>query len=60
MDRLLLRPKEAADTIGISVSQLYNLMAGGTIFSVKIGNSRRIPVAELERYVASLTPKEKP
>lgn len=54
MERLLLRPEEAAESLGLSRSLLYQLMASGEIAHVKIGTARRIPAAELERYVAGL------
>ena len=47
--RLLLRPEEGAHAIGVSRARIYKLMSDGQIKSIKIGRSRRIPVAELER-----------
>ena len=49
--RFLLRPEEAADALGISRSRLYAMIAKGTIPSVKLGKSRRIPTAALRRWV---------
>lgn len=51
---LLLRPEEAAEALGVSRSRLFELLAAGTIASVHIGRSRRIPRAALDDYVASL------
>jgi excisionase family DNA binding protein len=50
--RLLLRPEEAADAIGVSRARMYELLAAGEISSLKIGRSRRIPLSELERWIA--------
>lgn len=51
--KLLLTPKEAAETLGIGVSLLYILLGQKRILSVKIGRCRRIPVFELEAYIAA-------
>ncbi|MBW3536186.1 MAG: helix-turn-helix domain-containing protein [Actinobacteria bacterium] len=53
-DRLLLRPEEAADLLGIGRSKLYDLLATGEVESVHIGSCRRIPVEGLHRYVDRL------
>ena len=52
--RLLLRPEEAAEVLGIGRSKLYELMAAGVIESVRIGSCRRLPVEGLHRYVDRL------
>lgn len=52
--RLLYRPEEAAEALGLSRARLYQLLATGEIGSVKIGTSRRVPAADLEAYVARL------
>src|SRR5438093_10413669 len=44
MDRLLLRPTEAADLIGVGRSKVYELIAKGDIPSLRIGSSVRVPV----------------
>lgn len=51
---LLLRPEVAAEALGISRARLYELFASGHIETVKIGKSRRVPLAELEAYVERL------
>jgi excisionase family DNA binding protein len=43
MDKLLLRPKEAAELIGIGRTKVFELMRTGQLESVRIGSSRRIP-----------------
>jgi len=45
---------EAAAQISISRSALYLLMHEGGIGSLKIGGRRRIPEAEVQRYIRSL------
>lgn len=52
--RLLLTVPEAAAALAISRSKLYELLAAGTIASIRIDGSRRIPVAALQAYIAAL------
>ena len=47
MDRLLLRPVEAAEAIGIGRSKVYELLASGDLPSIRVGGSVRVPVAAL-------------
>ena len=54
MERLMLRPKEAADATGISRSKFYQLLARGEIHSEKVGGMVRVPVEELR---ASSSPR---
>ncbi len=55
MPRLLLTVPEAAETLAISRSKLYELLANsGAIASIRIDGSRRIPVTALEEYVSRL------
>ena len=49
--KLLLTPEEAAETLSISRSKLYELLAAGDVESVRIGGSRRIPVDALVMFV---------
>jgi excisionase family DNA binding protein len=56
--RLLLRPEEAADAIGVSRARFYELLAAGKIKSIKIGRSRRIPVEELQGWVSEELEKQ--
>lgn len=58
--RLLLKPDEAADVLGIGRSTLYELLAAGRIESVQIGRSRRIPMAALADYVEQLRAEQGP
>ena len=58
MTRLLLTVPEAAEALAISRSKLYELFAAGLVRSVRIDGSRRVPVEELENYVARLLDQE--
>ena len=51
--RLLLRPKEAADALGIGRSKCYALIASGELPSVRVGASIRVPLAMLEKWIAN-------
>ena len=48
---LLLTPTEAAMALGISRAKLYPLLMGGQIPSIRIGGSRRVSIAALERFI---------
>ena len=52
--RILLRAQEAAQSLGLSRSKFYELLATEEIASVKIGRSRRISVHALNEYVRQL------
>ena len=58
MPRLLLTVPEAAESLAISRSKLYELLAAGLVRSVRIDGSRRVPVEALETYVARLLDQE--
>ncbi len=47
MPWLLMTVPEAAGALAISRSKLYELIASGTITSVRIDGSRRIPLTAL-------------
>ena len=51
MEKLLLRPTEGAEVLGLSRSGFYELLADGTIPSITIGKSRRVPVEGLREWV---------
>jgi excisionase family DNA binding protein len=51
---LLVTVEEAARRLALSRTTLYQQIRRGTIPSVRIGHSRRIPVIDLERYVDDL------
>jgi excisionase family DNA binding protein len=51
---LLYSPQEAAEMLGVSRSQMFELLACGDVESVKIGRLRKIPREALTAYVARL------
>lgn len=56
MDQALLTTTEAARVLRIGKTSLYELVKRGDLAKVKIGTKTvRIPRAEIERYLASLT-----
>jgi excisionase family DNA binding protein len=58
MTRLLLTVPEAAEALAISRSKLYELFAADLVRSVRIDGSRRVPIEELETYIARLLDQE--
>ena len=57
----LVRPKDAAQILGISYSTLKQWLYRGKLKSVKTaGGHHRIPEAELDRYLYRAGPKEEP
>jgi excisionase family DNA binding protein len=52
--RLLLTPEEAAESLGVSRSLVYELIGSGRLESVRIGTCRRIPIGALEMFVEDL------
>ena len=51
---ILLTAEEAAQTLRIGRSKVYELMRTGSIRSIKIGGSRRISAAALAEFVATM------
>ena len=58
MNKILLTVPEAAETLAISRSKLYELFAAGLVRSVRIDGSRRVPIEALETYIAHLLDEE--
>lgn len=52
--KLLLSVPEAAAALSIGQTVLWRYVGSGALASVKVGRSRRIKVADLERFVADL------
>lgn len=59
-DKLMLRVKETAESLGVSRAKAYELIAAGEIPSVRLGGSVRVPVEALRTWVDSQTKKPKP
>jgi excisionase family DNA binding protein len=51
LERLLLRPAEAGEVLGISRSKTYELIASGVIPSIRIGRGRLVPADALRGWV---------
>jgi len=54
VERLLLRPAEAAELLSISRTRAYEMIARGELPSVRLGASVRVPLADLRRHVEDL------
>lgn len=59
-ERRVFSVVEAAGILGISRSKLYEFIAAGEIRSIRIGRLRKIPVAAVDEFLATLeaTPPE--
>lgn len=57
-NKLLLRPTEAADAMGVSRSKAYVLISSGAIPSIRIGGSVRVPIDALKAWIAAQTQEQ--
>ncbi len=53
VERLLYRPAEAAEALGVSRSKMYELMNRRDIPWVLVGRSRRVPVEALRQLIGT-------
>lgn len=53
-ERLLLTVNEAAESLGLGRTKVYELISAGQIETVRIGRSVRIPAESLEEFVRAL------
>ena len=51
MNRLLLRPSEAAEVLGLGRTKTYQLIAAGELPCVRVGGAVRVPAEELREWV---------
>jgi excisionase family DNA binding protein len=58
MERLLLRPAEAAEALGLGRSKVYELLSSGLLPAVRIGHALRVPAGALRDWVARQTAEE--
>jgi excisionase family DNA binding protein len=58
MEKLLPSPEGAAQALGVGRSRVYDLMRTRQLLSVRIGKSRRVPVAAVHAYVERLTEQD--
>ncbi len=49
--RLLLRIPEAAETLGIGRTKIYELIATGELPTIRVGRAVRISVSTLQKWV---------
>ena len=54
---MLFNAVQVAKIMGVSKSQVYNLMNSGRLGSVSIGRSRRVTNNQMNEFIASLTSK---
>lgn len=52
--RLAVTYREAGDALGVCERVVWQLVKDGKLKAVRIGRSVRIPVSELERFVAEV------
>lgn len=50
-ERLLYRPAEVGELIGVSRARAYELIADRTIPSIRIGSSIRVPADSLREWI---------
>jgi len=51
--KLLLRPAEVAETLGLGRTRVYALIGAGEIPSIRIGGSVRVPLDSLREWVTA-------
>lgn len=50
-DKLLLKPTEAAEALGVSRARAYELIASKVIPSIKLGSTIRVPADALRAWI---------
>ena len=50
-ERILLRPEEVAQRLGVSRTLVYEQLSSRRLESIHIGRSRRVPVSALDAFV---------
>lgn len=55
MEKLLLRPAEVAELLGIWRTRAYDLISGGIIPSIRLGKSFRVPADSLRAWIGQQT-----
>lgn len=53
-ERLLHSPQESAELLGVSRSQMFELLARGEVESFKIGRLRKVPREAIDAYIKRL------
>ena len=52
MERVLLKPSEVREVLGVGRSLVYQLISEGKIPSVRVGRCIRVPRASLEKWIS--------
>lgn len=52
MERLLLKPEEAATALGLGRSKTYELLARGALPSIRLGGRLRVPADSLRAWIS--------
>lgn len=60
MEKLLLRPDEAAMAIGVGRSKLYALIAAGKVPAIRVGNVLRVPLDDLRQWIEGQAKGQRP
>lgn len=60
MEARLLKMKEVAEMLGVSLSYAYLLTKRGELPVVRIGNAIRVRVGDLERYLQGKVEQNEP
>lgn len=60
MEKLLLRPVEVAESLGIGLSKTYQLIGSGAIPSIRIGSNVRVTAEGLRAWIAAQATDQKP
>jgi len=58
VEALLLTPEQAAASLAVGRTKVYELLSSGALESVRIGTCRRVPVVALQRFVETLQVNE--
>jgi excisionase family DNA binding protein len=53
MSTQLLTAAEVAEQLRVSTMTIYRLIRGGELPAVRVGRNYRVPVADLDRYLAA-------
>jgi excisionase family DNA binding protein len=56
--KLLLRPKEVVEALGLSRSNVYQMLAAGEIPSIRVGRCLCVSVTDLESWIESQRPSQ--
>lgn len=57
-DKLMLRPDEVAELLGLSRAMVYRLLRQGELPCVRLGRAVRVPVDRLHEWVKSQAERE--